>query len=523
MNYKLLKRTRVIVSLVFVIATFSIFLDIYEVLPNPVINAVTWLQFMPSILDFVEVTAVASIGFIIVLILSLLMGRIYCSTICPLGILQDGFAFIAKRRSKKKFIYKKKKPQTLLRYTLLALALIALFASFSIIITLLDPYSNAARFFTYLMRPILILGNNALALALQHWEIYTLNPVKLILAPWSIFVLTASFFLIIAYLSYKRGRLFCNTICPVGTFLGLISKLSWLKIGFDSDKCTKCGHCIGVCKSECIDIKQMTVDHSRCVDCFNCLAICPESALSLGKFKKTESNKAKSATSDHSRRGVLATGLALITSQAVLADIKKKTNSTTDKLILNKKDFAVAPPGAIGINRFNAICTACGLCVTACPTQVLQPAVAEYGLKGFMQPHMDYGSGYCNFDCRGCTQICPTGALLPISIEEKQITQLGKAIFVKENCVVYTDGTDCGACSEHCPTKAVNMVPYEGKLLIPEVNQDICIGCGACEHPCPVDKPYKAIYVNGNAIHQAAQKPKEEESTSQPVEEDFPF
>lgn len=118
MNYKLLKRTRVIVSLVFVIATFSIFLDIYEVLPNPVINAVTWLQFMPSILDFVEVTAVASIGFIIVLILSLLMGRIYCSTICPLGILQDGFAFIAKRRSKKKFIYKKKTTNPLTLYTL---------------------------------------------------------------------------------------------------------------------------------------------------------------------------------------------------------------------------------------------------------------------------------------------------------------------------------------------------------------------------------------------------------------------
>ena len=507
----------------FVIATFSIFLDIYEVLPNSVINAVTWLQFTPSLLNFIEVATLSSIGFIIVLIISLLMGRIYCSSICPLGILQDMFAFIAKRRSKKKFFYKKKKPQTVLRYSILALTIIALLTSFSVVVTLLDPYSNAGRFFTYLIRPILIVGNNAMAVVLQQWDVYTLHPVKLIMAPWSIFVLTTTFFLIIAYLSYKRGRLFCNTICPVGTFLGLISKVSWLKIGFDSDKCTKCGHCIGVCKSECIDVKKMTVDHSRCVDCFNCLAICPESALSLGKINSSKSVNIKTAPTDHSRRNVLVTGLALITSQSIVADIKKKNNSSTDKLIINKKDFAVAPPGAIGIKRFNEICTGCGLCVTACPTQVLQPAVSEYGLSGFMQPHMDYGSGYCNFDCRGCTLICPTGALLPISIEEKQITQLGKAIFVKENCVVYTDGTDCGACSEHCPTKAVDMVPYEGDLLIPEVNQDICIGCGACEHPCPVDEPYKAIYVNGNAIHQAAQKPKEEESIGKPVEEDFPF
>jgi ferredoxin len=119
--------------------------------------------------------------------------------------------------------------------------------------------------------------------------------------------------------------------------------------------------------------------------------------------------------------------------------------------------------------------------------------------------------------------VCPTGAILPVSIEEKQLTQLGKAVFVKENCVVYTDGTDCGACSEHCPTKAVNMVPYEGNLLIPEVDQNICIGCGACEYPCPLDAPHKAIYVNGNAIHQAAEKPEEEEQTTAPVEDDFPF
>ena len=132
-------------------------------------------------------------------------------------------------------------------------------------------------------------------------------------------------------------------------------------------------------------------------------------------------------------------------------------------------------------------------------------------------------SGYCNFDCRECSLVCPTGAILPIEIEEKKLTQLGKTVFVKENCVVYTDETDCGACSEHCPTKAVKMIPYKEKLTIPEVEQAICVGCGACEYPCPADAPFKAIYVNGNPVHQAAEKPKEDTSTNIPEGDDFPF
>lgn len=191
---------------------------------------------------------------------------------------------------------------------------------------------------------------------------------------------------------------------------------------------------------------------------------------------------------------------------------------------LSKREHPVTPPGTKSTERFNSLCTACGLCISACPTNVLQPAIMEYGLIGFMQPHMNYAhAGFCNFDCTRCSDICPTGAILPLPIEEKQLTQLGKAVFVKRNCVVHRDGTDCGACSEHCPTKAVTMVPYRDGLVIPEVNQDLCIGCGACEHPCPVDYPHKAIYVEGNTIHQMAQKPKEEKGQYKPLEEDFPF
>nr|WP_321406947.1 4Fe-4S dicluster domain-containing protein [uncultured Carboxylicivirga sp.] len=521
MTFKTLKKTRVVLALLFFVFTLSIFLDIYENYDYESVNQILFLQFVPSLLTFIKALTWSSVGFIIIIALSFFVGRIYCSTICPLGILQDIFSFIARKRSTRKLFYKKKKGYPILRYSLLAVTIVTMLFGFNLVITLLDPYSNFGRIITYLIKPLVVGVNNLGAMALHHFEVYSLNPMKLILAPWFIALLTLTLLVTIAYMSYKRGRLFCNTICPVGTLLGLISKVSFLKIQFDGSKCTKCGSCIGVCKSECINVKNLSVDHSRCVDCFNCLSVCPESALNLTSKKSYHAIEGVEGESNNSRRTAIVTGLSLLVGQKVLSEVQKTKD--TSNLKINEKDHPVAPPGSISIRRFNEICTGCGLCVAACPTQVLQPATTEYGLKGFMQPHMDYISGFCNFDCKECSHVCPTGAIFPISIEEKQLTQLGKAVFVKENCVVHTDGTDCGACSEHCPTKAVDMVPYKGNLRIPEVNQEICIGCGACEHPCPVNAHYKAIYVNGNAVHQAAKKPVEEETNVAPVEEDFPF
>ena len=138
-----------------------------------------------------------------------------------------------------------------------------------------------------------------------------------------------------------------------------------------------------------------------------------------------------------------------------------------------------------------------------------------------MQPVMDYHTGFCNFECTKCSEICPTGAIKSIKIETKKITQIGIAHFVRQNCIVRTEKTDCGACAEHCPTKAVRMVPWKQGLVIPEVTPDICIGCGACEFACPTT-PYKAIYVEGNDEHKMANEPDKEKQEIK-VEDDFPF
>ena len=189
----------------------------------------------------------------------------------------------------------------------------------------------------------------------------------------------------------------------------------------------------------------------------------------------------------------------------------------------------ISPPGSLSLEHFTGNCTACSLCVSACPTQVLQPSFLEYGFIGMLQPRLDNSKGFCNYECTACMEVCPAGAILPQPLYDKKLIQIGKAKFIKENCVVETQGTDCGACAEHCPTKAVRMVEYShpkypGKFLkIPEVTEEICIGCGACEYACPA-KPWRSIYVESNEVHALAKKPAEDKVEQEvSEEEDFPF
>jgi ferredoxin len=234
---------------------------------------------------------------------------------------------------------------------------------------------------------------------------------------------------------------------------------------------------------------------------------------------------------DPSKRNFLVTsviGVAALygfkVADTIPADKKPKLIVPVPKgqsTIPEKKSSAVSPPGSKSVERFNKICTGCSLCVSACPTKVLQPSFLEYGLIGMMQPHMAYRKGLCEFDCTLCSDVCPTGAIVPITMEAKHLLQIGQVQFEKKNCIVETEKTDCGACSEHCPTKAVHMVPY-GKLFIPEIDQKICVGCGACEYACPTT-PFKAIYINGNRTHLAAVKPKTEKAKNVLKEGEFPF
>lgn len=520
MRSSALKHIRVILSTLVLIVIAALFLDFRGIIPEKVYAPLLYLQFIPSLLKFILAGVAGATGFLVVMVLTVITGRTYCSFLCPLGIFQDVISRIGgsiKRRFRK---YGYKKPYTILRYFILALCVGIVLIGGGYALTFLDPYSTFGRFMTFFAKPVVLFLNNQVAAILGKFDVYSVYRIDIKAFEVAVYAVPVALLLLIGFLSLAYGRLYCNSVCPVGTFLGLLSKVSFLRIKFDEKECTRCGRCASACKSSCIDFLNRHVDISRCVNCFNCIDACNEKAMSYGlvRLKKDE----KVADTDKSRRQFIASSIVLLAgvSQVVRAQENNTPAPTKQSTVKEDRLYPVTPPGSSGIEMFTSRCTACSLCVSACPTSVLQPSVQEYGLAGLMQPRMDFHSGFCNYECNKCTEICPTGAIMPVMLEAKKLVQIGKAVFIKENCVVYTEHTACGACSEHCPTKACSMVPFEDGLKIPEVTDEICIGCGACEHACPT-RPYRAIFVDGNPVHQPARKP-ETEKLDVKVN-DFPF
>ncbi|MBN2214670.1 MAG: 4Fe-4S binding protein [Bacteroidales bacterium] len=524
MNQKNLRKFRWVISLLFLVSTALLFVDYRELVPEKWYSTILFLQFIPSLVSFVRVFSIAAAGCLVVLLLTLLFGRIYCSTICPLGILQDFFSFLSRKlRIRKR--YRLKKSYSLIRYVFLALPFIFLVFGGIFLVYLLDPYSNFGRIFSGLARPALVGINNVAAGIFEKMHIYFLYPVNYKGFHWATIWFPAGILGLVIWMSFFHGRLYCNTICPVGTLLGLLSRLSLYRIKMDKSTCTRCGKCAVVCKAGCIDFRNMTLDFDRCVGCFNCLDTCDTDSIKYQHAFKSAGNN-KMDDSANSKRAFI-TGTMIYTlgllglSKSLKANIRAAGTGNTN-LIPEEKNHPVSPPGSISLKHFNDYCTACHLCISVCPTGVLQPSFLEYGFTGMMQPRMDYHTNYCNYDCTRCGEACPTGAILPLETGVKKLTQMGRVKFVIENCVVYTDNTACGSCSEHCPTQAVRMVPYKNGLTIPETHVETCIGCGACEYACPV-RPYRAIYVDGNEVHRMANKPHFDEMEIESEEEEFPF
>lgn len=519
MTSSFLRRFRTGFAIVVLFCLAFIFIDFRSLVPEKVKTYILYLQFVPSLIKFINLKTLAAAGFIIVLVLTVLSGRTYCSFLCPLGIGQDIFNRIGGRIKKKFRRFGYKKPYTIIRYSLLGITLLVTIIWGIYLVTLLDPYSIFGRFMTFFGKPVVLLLNNFVAGIFGKFDVYTLSNIEIKGFQLAAYSIPVAFILLTGIMSFLKGRLYCNMICPVGTLLGLLSKVSIFRIRFNVDTCSRCGRCAIVCKSSCIDFLNYKVDVSRCVDCFDCVTTCPDKALSYGvvRLKKQEHK------TDESKRKFIAGSLLaffglpqIVKSQEKSVPVPKRASTVKEN-----KTFPVCPPGAGSFEEFTKNCIACSMCITACPNNVLQPAVKQYGIAGFMQPVMNYHKSFCTYNCTVCTEVCPAYALKPLALEAKKLTQLGKVFFIKDNCIVKTEKTACGACSESCPTKAVYMVPYEGNLVIPETKQEICIGCGHCEFACPTT-PYKAIFVDGNPVHQVAQKPENEKSEiTTPVE--FPF
>jgi polyferredoxin len=506
----ILKRLRVALALVFFTLITFYFLDFANILPAT-FRVLAEFQFVPALLAGSFVVVLILVG------LTLLLGRIYCSVICPLGIFQDVVTWFSKRFTKKKK-YRFSKEKKILRYGILAAVLLAFFTGGTILLSVLDPYSAYGRMATNVFRPVYMAGNNLLSKVANGMGNYTFYNVDIYTLSLFSLIIGLLTFLLVGFLAWRYGRTYCNTICPVGTLLGFLSRYSLLKIRINEDSCNSCGLCEMKCKASCIDSKNSSIDYSRCVDCYDCLEVCKKKALTFGFASKKKEAPTPGAP-DNSKRMFLSALAA--TAVVVPAKLYAKGVSKVKPNKAYTKNHPLSPPGSESAEHLLHHCTACHLCVSKCPSHILKPAFTEYGLGGMMQPRMDFEKGFCNYDCTVCSEVCPNKALKKLTKEEKHSLQMGRVTFVIDNCVVHTDETSCGACSEHCPTQAVRMIPYKNGLTIPSVNPDICVGCGGCEHICPV-RPFRAIYVEGNPVHLKAKRFKDAEKKEVKLD-DFGF
>lgn len=493
----MLRKIRIILATVFFAGITLLFLDF-----TGTIHCLTgWMakiQFLPAVL------ALNVVVIVFLILLTLICGRIYCSVICPLGVMQDIIAWFGKKAKKNRYAYSAAK--NWLRYGMLAVFVAALVAGASSIVSLLAPYSAFGRIASNLLAPVYGWCNNLLAWGAEQADSLAFYRTEVSTGGTLMVAVAAVTLVLLFILAWRNGRTYCNTICPVGTVLGFLSRWSWLKPVIDTSKCVNCRLCERNCKSACINTAEHSIDYSRCVACMDCINKCHSGAISYKHCAKPTAKKeavGKEENVDNGRRAFMTTAAALTATAALKAQKQKVDGGLAvieDKKIPERKRHIV-PAGALSAKNLAQHCTSCQLCVSACPNDVLRPST---DLMRLMQPEMSYERGYCRPECTRCSNVCPTGAIRPITVEDKTAIQIGRAVWIKKNCLPAIDGTACNNCAHHCPTGAILMVPSdpenEDSPKIPAINEAKCIGCGACENLCP-SRPYSAIYVEGFERH----------------------
>jgi len=467
----MLKKLRVVLAWVFIVGITLLLLDFSGALH-------AWLGWMAKIQFLPAVMAVNSAVVIALVLLTLVFGRVYCSVICPLGILQDGISFIG--RGKKKAPYKYRKELKWLRYGIWAAFVIVFVLGIQWAVALLAPYSAYGRMVQSLKHPYLTTA-----------------------------IVAAVTLAVVFALSFKGGRTYCNTVCPVGTTLSFFSRFAMFRPVIDTSKCVNCGLCGRKCKAQCIDTKKHRIDYSRCVDCFDCIENCSAGALKYrfawGKKDVPTQVGDDGKGAESGRRAfmagtVMAVGAAALRGVTARAQDGKKLDGGFAEILPKTaidRETPITPPGSKSVKDFYRRCTACQLCVAQCPNNVLRPST---DLNRLMQPEMGYEKGFCRPECTRCSQVCPSGAIVPINKEEKTQYHIGTAKVNLELCLSATGKTHCGKCASMCPTGAIIMVKADDGHSRPSVAEEVCIGCGACEQYCP-SRPISAITVNGKEVH----------------------
>ena len=493
----MLKKLRVALALVFWAGITLLLLDFTGGL-HRYLGWMAKVQLLPAILAL-NVAVIAGLA-----VLTLLFGRVYCSVICPLGVFQDGISRLGTWGKKRPYQYKPERKW--IRYGVWAAFVICLIAGVQVAVALLAPYSAYGRMVANLLQPVYLWGNKLLATLAERAGSYAFYSREIWLKSVSSLVVAAVTLVVIILFAFKHGRAYCNTICPVGTTLGFLSRFAMFRPMIDADKCKRCHTCEKACKAQCIEItpERVHIDHSRCVSCFNCLDNCPLGGLKYRfAWKKAAGRTEGNAPSG--RRAFIG-GAAVAAGAAALKGVSAKAQAVA-KLdggladVLPKqapeREVPLTPPGSKSVKDFYRHCTACQLCIAECPNNVLRPSGKAERL---MQPEMSYEKGFCRPECTRCSELCPAGAISRISREEKTQYHIGTARVNPELCLVASGKGHCNKCAQACPSGAIKYVKTEDGQRTPVVAEEICTGCGACEYLCPV-RPVSAITVNGKYEH----------------------
>ena len=452
---------------------------------------------------------------LMVLIPTMLLGRFFCGWICPLGSIHHFFSSLRSERKRGKQLIESnryKRWQTTKYYLLVAVLIAALLGTG--IVGWLDPFSLLVR---SLGLSILPGANYVLNAVLGALERSRFAPVQMVAGVLH-FILSAlllSFkqpyfrqgiwlgiiFIFLLALNFRVTRFWCRAICPLGALLGIVSRWSVLGLVKTPEHCENCNRCMLRCQGGDDPVGGVPWRQAECHLCLNCVDECPEHGLQF-KFFSAQ----KSMGTNLQRRKVL-TGLAAGAAAVPLL-------RSTPGFAVERHERLLRPPGALDEEYFLSRCIRCGECMKVCPNNALQPALTEAGLEGLWTPVLVPRIGYCETSCVLCSEVCPTGAIWEITAKEKgwdtrdaggaKPISLGTAFYDRGRCLPWAMATPCIVCEEWCPTspKAVYLQPgkvadAEGHLRQvkqPFIDPQRCVGCGACEHACPVqDRP--AVYV----------------------------
>lgn len=452
------------------------------------------------------------------LIATFLLGRFFCNWICPLGTTLDVVDKIIRpktRRPKSEPRIKHTPRLRNLKYYLLALFAVA--ALFSTQLSwLMDPISIVTRSYGILVYPYLAkfvdltLGPlydvpvlNRITEPIYGFLTSRLTPEGMVV--FRLQLLFLAIFAAILFLVKFHPRFWCRYLCPLGALLGAASRTSLLR-RVVSEKCIDCGRCQAECRMNAIAENPRGYFPQECTVCLTCVEVCPVGAVSF-KFANPFGGRVKELVGEGlqmSRRAFLKAALVGAVAMPIL------------KLKPQDKDyppFLIRPPGALPEEEFLDRCIRCGECMKACPTNALQPALFEGGVEAIGTPIIVPKIGYCEYECNTCGQVCPTGAIRKLSLEEKQKFKIGTAFINKNKCIPWNEHVNCLVCEEHCPVpeKAIKFWEEEVleqktnrkvKVLLPYVVADLCIGCGICENKCPlVEEPGIRVTARGEVRH----------------------